>query len=146
MTSSCNVGVDTAEVPMPKNDTLPINLQKREVVKAAVDLKGVPEGTSGKVILSNGLDWVRYWVAFDNGVEIGSLHRNKLVRVHEWDDYLTRRELSSETDSGSHTSLEEDDPGPASSSDGGVEVNGVLVPQLLLDRTQAALERFGVTR
>ena len=64
---------------MPKYDTLPHNLQKKEVVKAAIDLRGVPQGTSGQVILSIGLDWVRYWVAFDNGVEVGSLHRDKSV-------------------------------------------------------------------
>jgi hypothetical protein len=81
---------------MPKNDTLPHNLQKKEIVKAAIDLRGVPEGTLGKVILSNALDWVRYWVAFDNGVEVGSLHRDKLVRENEWDDYLLARERSEE--------------------------------------------------
>ena len=77
---------------MPKYDTLPHNLQKKEVVKAAINLRGVPEGTTGQVILSNGLDWVRYWVAFDNGVEVGSLHRDKLIREDEWDDYLSKRE------------------------------------------------------
>ena len=69
---------------MPKDDTLPHNLRKKEIVRAAINLRGVPEGTMGRVILSSGLDWVRYWVAFDNGVEVGSLHRNKLVREAEW--------------------------------------------------------------
>ena len=132
---------------MPKNDTLPHNLQKKEIVKAAINLRGVPEGTMGKVILSSGLDWVRYWVAFENGVEIGSLHRDKLVREAEWDAYLVQRERSqeiAESDSeGQDSSGESDSP---SSGSGGVEVNGVLVPQLLLDRTKAALERLGVSR
>ena len=39
-----------------------------------------------------------------------------------------------------------DEESSSAGSGGGVEVNGVLVPQLLLDRTQAALERFGVSR
>ena len=132
---------------MPKNDTLPHNLQKKEIVKAAINLRGVPEGTMGRVILSSGLDWVRYWVAFENGVELGSLHRDKLVREAEWDAYLVQRERSqeiAESDSeGQDSSEGADSP---SSGSGGVEVNGVLVPQLLLDRTKAALERLGVSR
>ena len=132
---------------MPKNDTLPHNLQKKEIVKAAINLRGVPEGTMGRVILSSGLDWVRYWVAFENGVELGSLHRDKLVREAEWDAYLVQRERSQEiveSDSeGQDSSGGSDSP---STGSGGVEVNGVLVPQLLLDRTKAALERLGVSR
>ena len=132
---------------MPKNDTLPHNLQKKEIVKAAINLRGVPEGTMGRVILSSGLDWVRYWVAFENGVELGSLHRDKLVREAEWDAYLVQRERSqeiAESDSeGQNSSGGSDSP---STGSGGVEVNGVLVPQLLLDRTKAALERLGVSR
>ena len=132
---------------MPKNDTLPHNLQKKEIVKAAINLRGVPEGTMGRVILSSGLDWVRYWVAFENGVELGSLHRDKLVREAEWDAYLVQRERSQEiaesNSEGQDSSEGSDSP---SSVSGGVEVNGVLVPQLLLDRTKAALERLGVSR
>ncbi|MEC8119426.1 MAG: hypothetical protein VXZ51_00220 [Actinomycetota bacterium] len=132
---------------MPKDDTLPHNLQKKEIVKAAINLRGVPEGTMGRVILSSGLDWVRYWVAFENGVEIGSLHRDKLVREAEWDAYLVQRERSqeiAESDSEGQDSSGGSDS--LSSGSGGVEVNGVLVPQLLLDRTKAALERLGVSR
>jgi len=119
-------------------------LTKQQEVVAATNLKGVPEGTSGKVMLSNGLDWVRYWVKFENGVEMGSLHRNKLVSAEDWDLYLEEREddalpIEETTDSA-------DEESSTTGSGGGVEVNGVLVPQLLLDRSQAALERFGVSR
>ena len=119
-------------------------LSKQQKVKAATDLKGVPEGTQGQVMLSNGLDWVRYWVKFENGIEMGSLHRNKLVRAEDWEQFLEDREAGS-------LSIDEvmDSPDEESTEDGsgdGVEVNGVLVPQLLIDRTKAALERFGVTR
>ena len=119
-------------------------LTKQQEVVAATNLKGVPEGTSGKIMLSNGLDWVRYWVKFENGVEMGSLHRNKLVSAEDWDLYLEEREddalpLEETTDSA-------DEESSTTGSGGGVEVNGVLVPQLLLDRSQAALERFGVSR
>ena len=126
------------------SDIFTKGLTKKQKVIAATDLKGVPEGTSGKVMLSNGLDWVRYWVKFENGVEMGSLHRNKLVSAEDWDLYLEEREdgaltLEETTDSA-------DEESSSAGSSGGVEVNGVLVPQLLLDRTQAALERFGVSR
>tara|TARA_A100001037_G_scaffold49038_2_gene40881 strand:- start:1005 stop:1388 length:384 start_codon:yes stop_codon:yes gene_type:complete len=126
------------------SDIFTKDLTKQQEVVAATNLKGVPEGTSGKVMLSNGLDWVRYWVKFENGVEIGSLHRNKLVSAEDWDIYLEEREdgaltLEETTDSA-------DEESSSAGSGGGVEVNGVLVPQLLLDRTQAALERFGVSR
>ena len=134
---------------MPKDDTLPHNLRKKEIVKAAINLRGVPEGTMGRVILSSGLDWVRYWVAFDNGVEIGSLHRNKLVREVEWDAYILQRERSqeiAEAESNTEALDTSEEADAQSSGSGGVEVNGVLVPQLLLDRSKAALERFGVTR
>tara|TARA_B100000953_G_scaffold263528_1_gene230276 strand:+ start:275 stop:658 length:384 start_codon:yes stop_codon:yes gene_type:complete len=119
-------------------------LSKQQKVKAATDLKGVPEGTQGQVMLSNGLDWIRYWVKFENGIEMGSLHRNKLVRAEDWEQFLEDREAGS-------LSIDEvmDSPDEESTEDGsgdGVEVNGVLVPQLLIDRTKAALERFGVTR
>ena len=118
-------------------------LTKQQDVVAATDLKGVPEGTSGKVMISIGLDWVRYWVKFENGVEMGSLHRNKLVSAEDWGLYLEEREhgaLSLE-----ETSDSADEESSTTGSGGGVEVNGVLIPQLLLDRSQAALERFGVS-
>ena len=126
------------------SDIFTKDLTKQQEVVAATNLKGVPEGTSGKVMLSNGLDWVRYWVKFENGVEMGSLHRNKLVSAEDWGLYLEEREhgalpLEETTDSA-------DEESSTTGSGGGVEVNGVLVPQLLLDRSQAALERFGVSR
>ena len=132
---------------MPKDDTLPHNLRKKEIVKAAINLRGVPEGTMGRVILSSGLDWIRYWVAFDNGVELGSLHRDKLVREAEWDAYLVQRERSQEiTENESEDQDNSQESDSQSLGSGGVEVNGVLVPQLLLDRSKAALERLGVSR
>ncbi|MBF81913.1 MAG: hypothetical protein CL522_00640 [Actinobacteria bacterium] len=126
------------------SDIFTKDLTKQQEVVAATNLKGVPEGTSGKIMLSNGLDWVRYWVKFENGVEMGSLHRNKLVSAEDWDLYLEEREdedltLEETTDSA-------DEESSSAGSGGGVEVNGVLIPQLLLDRTQAALDRFGVSR
>lgn len=53
-------------------------LKRHQKVIAAVDLPGVPAGTPGKVYLVDGLTWIRYRVAFDNGVEIGTLDRDVL--------------------------------------------------------------------
>lgn len=54
-----------------------INLRAGDRVRASIDLRGVPAGTEGKVILANGFNWQRYRVLFDNGVEMGDLdHRN----------------------------------------------------------------------
>ncbi len=132
--------------------TRPETLRRKERVKAATELRGVPEGTEGRVILANGLDWVRYWVEFDNGVAMGSISRDKLVRADEWEQYLKDRALAAERaaqaaengDGGAET----DQAAGAEAGAGGegATVNGVVVPQLLLDRTKAALERFGVSR
>lgn len=127
----------------------PETLRRKEKVKAAVDLRGVPEGTTGRVILSNGLGWIRYWVAFDNGVEMGSLGRDKLVRADEWEQYLVDREQAAERAAAAAEagdSAADEAGGDDGAGGGGATVNGVTVPQLLLDRTKAALDRFGVTR
>jgi hypothetical protein len=55
-------------------------LKRRDQVVAAVDLPGVPAGTPGRVMIRNGLRWIRYRVRFDNGAEIGSLDRAQLAR------------------------------------------------------------------
>lgn len=54
-------------------------LRRRQKVRAATDLVGVPAGTKGRVTLVNGLGpWIRYRVIFENGVDRGSLVREKL--------------------------------------------------------------------
>ena len=46
-----------------------------------VDLDGVTAGTEGKVILSNGFNWLRYRVLFSNGIEIGDLDHRHLAPI-----------------------------------------------------------------
>ncbi len=123
-------------------------LRRKEKIKAAVALRDVPEGTTGKVVLSNGLDWIRYRVRFDNGVEMGSIHRDKLVRLGEWEQYLVDRESAAERTAAQAEAGEEisADAGESGAASDGITVGGVTVPQLLLDRTKAALERLGVNR
>jgi hypothetical protein len=50
-----------------------------EKVKAADDLPGIPKGTKGKVLVVSGIDWIRYRVLFDNGVERGMLNEADLA-------------------------------------------------------------------
>lgn len=124
-------------------------LSRKEKVRAAVDMRNVPEGTAGSVLLANGVTWVRYWVKFENGIEIGSIHRDKLVRAEDWTQYLVDRENTEEAAAeleGTETAIETSEGPSKSTSDNSVSVNGVTVPQLLLDRTTAALARFGVNR
>src|SRR6187401_2468099 len=55
------------------------NLRKGDKVVTTADLRAVPEGTAGKVIVVNGLTWIRYWVRFENGEVLGSISRDKLA-------------------------------------------------------------------
>jgi len=58
----------------PHADQLSLKIGDR--VESITDIYDVPVGTSGKVILANGFNWLRYRVLFDNGVEVGDLdHR-----------------------------------------------------------------------
>lgn len=61
------------------------DLRAGSEVVSTVELKGVPLGTSGKVIHVQGLSWIRYWVRFDNGLRVGTLHRTKLATPAEWE-------------------------------------------------------------
>jgi hypothetical protein len=50
-----------------------LDLRNGDHVVTIVELPGVPVGTEGKVILSNGFNWQRYRVLFRTGDEIGDL-------------------------------------------------------------------------
>ena len=126
-------------------------IDRRERVVLAEDLAGVAEGTSGEVMLHTGITWLRYWVRFDSGAERGSIHRDKLVREAEWEDFLVKRaeaeaaaEIAAESggelgsDSGDQPAVELDD---GASED--VVVNGATLPAHLLARSASARERLG---
>jgi hypothetical protein len=70
-------------------------LRKGDKVIATIDLPGVPEGTKGKIKLLNGFfrsgSWLRYWVFFDNGVDLGSISVDKLVRADQWEAFQVER-------------------------------------------------------
>ena len=126
-------------------------LTRRERVVLAKDLAGVAEGTPGEVMLHTGITWLRYWVRFDSGAERGSIHRDKLVRESEWEDFLTNRvaaeaAAAAAVEAGELPGNESEEPvgEDISAEDGGdVVVNGATVPAHLLSRSASARERLG---
>ena len=75
-----------------KKDDYNRMFSRNERVVAAYDLPGVPERTGGKVKMVNGFEWQRYWVFFDNGVQLGSLDGSALLRPHHWERWRGERE------------------------------------------------------
>ena len=59
--------------------------KQHQKVVAAHDLPGIAAGTKGKILLINGLSWVRYRVLFETGVERGMLNATDLTTPAEWD-------------------------------------------------------------
>jgi hypothetical protein len=115
-------------------------LRKGAAVVARRDMRDVPEGTKGKVVLVNGLSWIRYWVRFENGVAMGSVNRANLATPKEWERHLRGEDVTEAV------AADGGDDGAAAGGDdgGGVTVNGVLVPQRLIERTKAARARLGI--
>lgn len=72
----------------PKSSTPKISTEKRfrrrQKIAAAVDLPGVPRGTSGKVWFVSGLTWIRYHVVFENGVEMANVDAAQIMDRKEW--------------------------------------------------------------
>ena len=58
--------------------------RRRQKIAAAVDLPGVPAGTFGKVWFISGVTWIRYHVAFDNGVEVANVDGAQIIDRKEW--------------------------------------------------------------
>ena len=56
-----------------------IELKRGAKVEAVVDLPDVPAGTKGKVMLVNGFQRFRYWVHFENGVDLGQLDGGQIA-------------------------------------------------------------------
>lgn len=126
--------------------------KKNETVKATMDLRGVPEGTLGKVKLTNGFTWTRYWVFFDNGVELGSLDRNDIVRPEHWDEFFEQKALAEER---AKAAAEAAANGVEAAAGAGADAAAAadpndplariraMVPPHLLERSAAARARLG---
>lgn len=92
--------------------------------------------------MSNGITWKRYWVRFDNGEHLGHVDHDDIVIERAWNAYFEAKEAAENAAADSAAGAGEGDSG---GGEGGGD-NAFGVPQYLLDRTTAALERFGVTR
>ena len=118
--------------------TLPIKRYKKIV--ATVDLPGVPEGTTGKVLVANGVVWYRYWVDFDNGVRLGQVGHQQVCLANDWDSFrIDRAETERRAAEAPQKSDESDDDGDG----GGAAGNQFGVPEHLLERSRAARQRLG---
>lgn len=106
-------------------------------VVAAIEMKGVPAGTPGKVIHVQGLSWTRYWVWFDNGLRVGTLHRDKLMTLDQW---ARRGEVVEVAAPGV--------PGPATAAAPGAAPSGDVggVPGHLIERSRLARERWAAKK
>lgn len=114
-------------------------LRKGAKVIATTELRGVPEGTPGRVTMQSGLSWMRYWVRFDNGVSLGSLSRHQIA---------TKADLEVAANGGVAAAGVEvaavADAADAGDDGGGKTTpSGTLVSQKLLDRAAAARARLG---
>ncbi len=116
------------------------NLRKGDKVVTTADLRNVPEGTAGKVIVVNGLTWIRYWVRFDNGEVLGSISRDKLATKQDLIDQANGVGLAATSDD----SADAGDGGAADEGAGGgvTTPNGTFVPQKHIDRAKAARARL----
>ena len=131
---------------MPRKERKGEQLAIKERVVATRDMPGIPEGTPGKVILVEGLTWIRYWVRFENGVVRGTLDRKVLARPSEWTEILRRREAGEEDveETSAGVALEGGDGAAAAAAGESVMVNGVAVPAHLIERTKRRREALGL--
>jgi hypothetical protein len=120
------------------------HLTTGERVVAAGPMPGLPEGTKGKVIMVEGLTWIRYWVRFDNGVVRGSLHREKLARAKEWKAIVAERAriaaLPPEEEQAEEAGEAADE---AAESGAGAPGLASKVPAHLLERSRQARTKAG---
>lgn len=114
-------------------------IRRHQKVVATVDLPGVPEGTLGKVRVANGFAWYRYWVDFENGVELGHVDHGNLVRADDWVRFQVER-----ADASLQASEEVDHADDDGGDDGGETAeNRFGVPEYILERSREARARLG---
>jgi hypothetical protein len=129
---------------MAKKESTDAVLKPKERVVATADMPGIPEGTTGKVILPEGLTWIRYWVRFDNGVVRGTIDRSKLARPGEWAELVRRRESGEDMTVTASAASGDTAPAAAAAEGESIMINGVPVPGFLIERSKARREFLGV--
>lgn len=139
-----------------KNPELGEPFRRNETVLATETLPGVPVGTLGKIKMINGFSWVRYWVFFDNGVEMGSIDGSQLVRPEHWERFKLERDerIAREAEAAERAAAGES---AAASTEAGADAAAIdpndplaaliaQVPPHLIERSAAARVRLGVPK
>ena len=127
-------------------------IRKGDKVVATADLAGVPEGTTGKVRLVNGFSrpgsWMRYWVFFENGVDLGSIGSDKLVRAKAWPEYQAERErraaLGPVEAAGDGAAAAAPQAAGDAAADAPADGAASRIPAHLLERTQNRRQALGI--
>ena len=121
-------------------------------IRLVDDIPGYPAGTEGKIAVANGFEWIRYWIRFPDGNAVGHVDHTSVVKRKDYDAYLVAREReaveaerAAEEAAKSAADVTEagGDAAAAASGSGSVVVNGVTIPQRLLDMSAAARARLG---
>lgn len=119
-------------------------------VRLVDDIPGYPAGSKGKVAVANGFAWQRYWVRFADGESVGHIDHGSLVKAKDYDRFLVQRdreaieaEKAAEAAASAPDGGDDADAGGGAAAGGSVEVNGVTIPQRLLDMSAAARTRLG---
>ncbi len=125
-------------------------LKRGTKVRLVDDIPGYPAGSKGKVAVANGFAWQRYWVRFADGESVGHIDHSSLVRAKDYDRFLVQRERETiEAEAAAEAAAAAADAGGddaaagSAAAGGGVQVNGVTIPQRLLDMSAAARARLG---
>ena len=123
-------------------------------VRLVDDIPGYPAGSTGKIAVANGFAWTRYWVRFEDGNAVGYVDHHSLVNRRDYDKFLSAREREEleaieAAEQAATATTEAPDPAEAPAvgaggAGGAVQVNGVTIPQRLLDMSAAARTRLGV--
>jgi hypothetical protein len=130
---------------MPKTKTAPTfdaRLHKGDKVTATVDLPGVPTGTTGRVKLVNGLTWTRYWVFFDNGVQLGQISQESLVRSKQWSAYQDHQ--ANRAEAATATTVAASADGAAADAGAPAAGAGSKIPDHLLERARNRKKALGI--
>ena len=115
--------------------------KKGEKVVATRALREIPSGASGKIQMRSGLGtWNRYWVNFADYGPVGSVDHDDLVRPHQLQDWIARKE--DRENSAAQAEAAEAEKAEASAEGGGGGGAASLVPAHLLERSRAAKARL----
>jgi hypothetical protein len=130
---------------MAKSALADTEFRRNEKVVAVQELPGVPVGTPGKVLLVDGLTWMRYRVLFENGEDRGTIDGSYLARPQDVDRRIEEIAAGEARAAAAEAAAESGADGADGAEVGeGNVVNGVSVPSHLLERSKRARERLGV--